>query len=59
MSCLAGDLAPVRGLGIHVMAVMKRLDPLVASGKVNSVAIDGKSFSSAKQVPVKDEAPPA
>jgi wyosine [tRNA(Phe)-imidazoG37] synthetase (radical SAM superfamily) len=53
--CTCFDLA--KGLGIHVMAVMKILDPLVASGKVNSVAIGGKSFYGAKQVPVKDEAP--
>lgn len=45
--CTCNDIA--KGLGIHVMAAMKKLDPLVAAGKVSSVTLGGENFYQMKQ----------
>ena len=45
--CTCDDIA--KGLGIHVMAAMKKLDPLVAAGKVSSVTLGGENFYRMKQ----------
>ncbi|MDX9710485.1 MAG: radical SAM protein [Trichloromonas sp.] len=50
--CTCGDLA--KGLGIHVMAAMKALDPLLAVGRIEPVVIGGKHFYRARQAPGKE-----
>jgi wyosine [tRNA(Phe)-imidazoG37] synthetase (radical SAM superfamily) len=40
--CTSEDIAI--GLGIHVMEALKRLEALIAAGKVNSVVTGGRSF---------------
>ncbi|MDY0270020.1 radical SAM protein [Trichloromonas sp.] len=44
--CTCDDLA--RGLGIHVLAAMKELDPLLATGQIQTVVIGGKHFYRAR-----------
>lgn len=55
--CTCGDLA--KGLGLHVMAAMKALDPLLAAGKINAVVIGGKPFYRTRQAPEKEAMRPA